>query len=97
MEHSGKPDGSQRGKLDDLPTSSNKEFWEDAQVYTDLPKILSQQEAEELINRNLKSHYFVRVTGHQAQCLHCMWGFQLDPGDRIKDGHLYDKEGQLVI
>lgn len=74
-------------KLDDLPPSSDKEFWEDADVHTNLePKNLFDQ-----------AHFFVRIPGHQAQCSHCAWGFQLDPGDKIVDGHLIDRDGKTVL
>lgn len=74
--------------LDSLPASSDKEFWgEDADINTNLtPQITFDQ-----------VHSFRRVSGHEAYCDHCGWGFALDPGDRIKDGHLYTGEGKLVI
>lgn len=73
-------------QLDDLPESSNKEFWGEAEVH----KLTPQKMFDE-------SHYFVRVTGHEAYCHHCSWGFALDGGDKIRDGHLYDREGKLII
>lgn len=72
--------------LDDLPASSDKKFWGDSDVRQSEPKNMFDQK-----------HYFKRVAGHQAQCEHCWWGFQLDPGDQIKEGHLYDRTGKLVI
>jgi hypothetical protein len=75
-------------KLPDLPNSDDDVFWAQAEVYTQLvPKKVHKEEP----------HLFIRVTGRSAQCTHCDWGFDLDPGDEIKDGHLYTKEGKLVI
>lgn len=77
-----------QGKLDPLPESANKEFWGDADIHTNIiPQKITEDE----------KHYFVRVSGHEGYCHHCNWGFALDGGDKIKDGHLYDKEGKLVI
>lgn len=74
-------------KLDDLPGSSDKEFWGEAEINTRLtPQVMFDS-----------NHYFVRVTGHEAYCHHCNWGFALDPGDKIKDGHLFSRDGKLVI
>lgn len=75
-------------QLDDLPESSDSEFWEEADIHTN---ITPQKWIED------DKHYFKRVTGHEAYCDHCSWGFALDPGDNIKDGRLYDKDGKLVI
>lgn len=75
--------------LPDLPNSQDKEFWGDGEVHTNL--------VPQDVPTNGKEHYFIRKTGHEAQCTHCDWGFALDPGDKIKDGHLYDKSGTLVI
>ncbi len=73
--------------LDDLPESSDKEFWGEAEVHTNLtPQIMFDS-----------SHYFKRVSGHEAYCDHCGWGFALDPGDKVKDGHLFSRDGKLVI
>jgi hypothetical protein len=73
-------------KLDDLPPSID-EFWEGAEVHTNLePKNMFDQ-----------VHYFERIAGHQAQCTHCSWGFQLDPGDKIIEGHLLDKNNKKII
>jgi hypothetical protein len=74
-------------KLDNLPESSDKEFWGGADVHTNITpqKMFDEQ------------HSFRRVSGHEAYCDHCGWGFALDGGDKIKDGKLYDKEGKLVI
>ncbi len=74
----------QKEKLDDLPESTN-EFW-DGEIHTGL---IAKGENDE--------HYFVRTTGRQAQCRNCNWGFELDPGDKVENGHLYDKTGKLVI
>jgi hypothetical protein len=74
-------------QLDDLPESSNKEFWGEAEINTNLTP---QKMFDE-------THTFRRVSGHEAYCDHCGWGFALDPGDKIKDGHLYTKEEKLVI
>lgn len=72
--------------LDDLPSSDN-EFWDKADIHTNLqPK-----------NWFNEIHHFVRIAGHQAQCTHCDWGFQLDPGDKILNGHLYNKKNEKVI
>jgi hypothetical protein len=75
-------------QLDPLPPSENKEFWEHADIHTNLIP-------EPVVKT--KIHYFIRKSGREAQCTHCDWGFALDPGDKIVDGHLYDKAGTLVI
>lgn len=73
--------------LDDLPATSDTEFWSEADVHTNIePHPFFDQK-----------HVFIRVPNHQAQCTHCDWGFQLEPGDRIVEGHLYNKDKQLVI
>ena len=74
-------------KLEDLPKSDD-EFWKEAEIHTGIVPhdILATH-----------GHYFKRVSGHQAYCEGCGWGFQLEPGDKIIDGHLYNKEGELVI
>lgn len=75
-------------QLDDLPESSNKEFWGDADTHTGItPQVLFDQ----------GGHIFRRVSGHEAYCDHCGWGFALDPGDKVKEGHVYTKDGTLVI
>lgn len=73
-------------KLDDLPASDNKEFWGDADIHKAEPRNMFDQK-----------HYFERVAGHQAQCNHCFWGFELNAGDQIIDGHLFDKKGKKVL
>lgn len=73
-------------QLDDLPESNDK-FWEYAEIHTGL---LIKDDPNE-------KHFFVRTSGRQAQCNLCDWGFELDPGDRIENGHLYNKKGKLVI
>lgn len=74
-------------KLDDLPESSDKKFWGEAEIHTHLtPQIMFDQE-----------HSFKRVSGHEAYCEHCGWGFALDPGDKVRDGHVYTRDGKLVI
>lgn len=74
-------------RLDDLPESQS-DFWKDAEVHTGIVphNILADH-----------GHYFKRVSGHQAYCEGCGWGFQLDSGDKIIDGHLYDKKKKLII
>lgn len=73
-------------KLNDLPISTDK-FWEGAEIHMGL--VVKDDPNE--------THFFIRTSGRQAQCKQCDWGFELDPGDKIKDGHLYDKSGKLVI
>ncbi len=73
--------------LPDLPESSNKKFWGESEIHTNLVP-------EEVVKT--KVHYFIRKTARQAQCTHCEWGFELDPGDKIVDGHLYAGD-KLVI
>lgn len=87
---------SQAKNLDPLPESEDKEFWSEAETHSNLSwqsKAEAQREAEE----SRPKHYFIRSAGHEAKCTHCDWGFVLDPGDKIVDGHLYDKSGKLVI
>jgi hypothetical protein len=76
-------------ELPSLPENGDKEFWGDAEVHGNLtPQKLPFFD---------QPHFFIRTKGHEAQCSHCDWGFTLDPGDKITDGHLYDKTGKLVI
>jgi len=84
-------------KLANLPKSDDQDFWLDAEINTNIPGLLKQFETDKLVEEQRKNHYFVRTTGRQAQCQHCDWGFELEPGDLIKEGHLYDKKGNLVI
>jgi hypothetical protein len=72
-------------RLDDLPPSTSS-FW-DGEVNTG---IVPKKKDEE-------KHYFELVSGREAQCKFCDWGFHLDPGDKIEGGHLYEKSGKLVI
>ena len=77
---------SKKVKLENLPGSEDKEFWGDAEIHTGIvPQKINNDE-----------HYFVRLTGREAECLHCNWGFALDPGDKIIDGKLYDKNGKFI-
>lgn len=74
--------------LDPLPPSSDTDFWEHAELNTPItPQRIHSGD----------NHVFIRVTGRAAKCTHCDWGFDLDPGDYIKDGHLYRVDGRLVI
>lgn len=82
--------GKQSGKrLDPLPPSDS-EFWAEVEAEVH-PNIVPHSVHSE------HGHYFVRTTGRQAECNICGWGFELDPGDKIVDGHLYTKDGKLVI
>ncbi len=74
-------------QLDDLPASDNK-FW-DGEV--------NRIELEEPKKFFDQIHYFERVSSRQAYCEHCDYGFEVDPGDIIENGHLYTKDGKLVI
>jgi hypothetical protein len=77
-----------KGRLESLPSSNDTDFWAEADVHTGIePKVM-------FLDQN---HYFERVSGHQAMCRHCDWGFQLDPGDKIIDGHLFDRTGKKVL
>jgi len=78
----------ERKKLDDLPESSDEEFWADAEIHTNLRPHTEFNE---------EGHYFELVSGMSAQCRNCHWGFDLDRGDKIVSGHLYDKNGKLII
>ena len=74
--------------LDDLPKSDDKEFWGDAEIHTGIVP-------HDILAKH--GHYFVRISGHQAYCEGCGWGFQLEWGDEIIDGHLYNDKGELVL
>ncbi len=78
---------SQKNRLDDLPSSSDTDFWADADCHIDIRPVSWFKQI----------HYFIRVAGHQAQCKDCDWGFQLDPGDKIIDGHLFNRKGRKII
>jgi hypothetical protein len=73
-------------KLPDLPKSDDV-FWEGAEIHCGL---LMKEDPNE-------KHYFIRTSGRQAQCRLCDWGFELDPGDYLIDGHLFNKSGKFVI
>jgi len=73
--------------LDALPASEDKEFWSEADIHTNIKPV-------PFFDQN---HVLERIAGHQAQCTHCSWGFQLDPGDKIVDGHLVDRTGKQII
>lgn len=78
---------AKRSRLDPLPKSED-EFWDQAEVHTNL----IPQEV------HLKGpHYFVRKSGTEAECTHCNWGFVLDPGDQIMNGVLYEASGKRVL
>lgn len=72
--------------LDDLPPSEDKEFWAEADMHKVEPRNMFDQ-----------THFFIRVYGHQAQCTHCHWGFQLDPGDKVIEGHLFNVKNEKII
>ncbi len=89
MENQNSKSSELRGNnLDPLPGSEDKEFWGEAEINTGLT-------AKQVLDST--EHYFKRVSGHEAYCDHCSWGFALDPGDKIRDGHLFSREGRLVI
>lgn len=73
-------------RLDNLPSSDDKEFW-DGEVFTNL-------KPERFYDDD---HFFVRMSGREVQCTKCTWGFALDPGDYVKDGHVYTKDGKLLV
>ena len=74
--------------IDDLPNSSDKDFWgATAEIHTG---ITPHRELSE------DGHNFIRVKGNGAECTKCHWGFDLDPGDKIEQGHLYSR-GKFVI
>ena len=81
---------SNQKRLDDLPRSDSS-FWEHAEVHTNIVKI----DEHDILSK--KGHDFERITGHQAECRICHWGFQLDPGDKIIEGHLYNIKGRKII
>lgn len=74
--------------MDELPGSDDAEFWAEADVHTGIePKVHFLDQV----------HFFIRTRGHQAQCNHCWWGFELEPGDKVVEGHLIARGGKLVI
>lgn len=79
--------GQKSSRLEDLPESSS-EFW-DGEVHK-----IEMEEPKKFADQK---HYFERVSARQAYCNHCSYGFELDPGDKIENGHLYDPKGKLVI
>lgn len=72
--------------LPDLPNNDD-EFWEGAEKYINKPEAVNSD----------GPHYFELVRGKEGYCGHCGWGFLLDKGDEVKEGHVYDGEGHLVI
>jgi hypothetical protein len=87
---------AKKTNLPELPPNDDAEFWLDAEIHGNIDA-LTKEMAVVAMKAELSKHYFVRTTGRQAQCEHCGWGFELDPGDKIENGHLYDKQGKLVI
>jgi hypothetical protein len=87
METKSPSNGVVKSKLENLPGSED-EFWEDAEIHTNL---VPHTEFSE------KGHYFILVAGRTAECKNCHWGFELDRGDKIDKGHLYDRKGKFVI
>ncbi len=77
---------NKKSKLEDLPESGSK-FW-DGEVHTNL---IPHSELSE------KGHNFILIKGMTAECTECHWGFELDRGDIIKEGHLYNKKGKFII
>ena len=73
--------------LPDLPPNEDEKFWGDAEQYRIVPEATLSD----------GPHEFEHVMGHQAYCNHCGWGFELDIGDRVKNGHVYTKKNRLVI
>ena len=73
-------------KLESLPGNESK-FWEEADIHANL---IPHHEFNE------DGHYFVRVSGNSAQCKKCNWGFDLEIGDEIKDGHLYNYDKIII-
>jgi hypothetical protein len=80
-------DEGTKENLEPLP-ESNTNFWEHAETHTNIVP-------EPVVKDNV--HIFVRKSGREVQCTHCDWGFALDPGDYVLDGHVYDKNDNLVI
>jgi hypothetical protein len=78
---------SQRESLEDLPETQSK-FWEGAEVHTGIVPHDFKPES---------GHSFVRKSGREAYCEGCNWGFALDPGDKIIEGHLYNRNKEFVI
>lgn len=81
-------------KLADLPGSEDKEFWGDAEINTNIKLRSFSGSSHDELSRD--GHYFERIKGMQVLCKHCDWGFDLESGDEIKDGHLFSR-GELVI
>ena len=70
-------------------STAEREFWGEAEIHGNL--------VPQKIPFFDQPHHFVRKSGRSAQCTHCDWGFQLDPGDKIVDGHLFDRKGKKVL
>lgn len=71
-------------RLDNLPRSEDS-YWEGAE--TNLHELPNSKECK---------HHFVRLKGNEIECTKCRIGFFVNPGDVLRDGHLY-KENKLVI
>lgn len=87
MEQSDLPSYQQREKLPDLPSSNDEEFWGDAEKFQGIPEAVNAE----------GPHYFILIRGKEVYCQHCGWGFMLDKGDTVKDGHVFSIEKHLVI
>lgn len=74
-------------KLDNLPDNEH-EMWEHAELYGNIVPELFVKGGE---------HSFVRRTAREVQCIHCDWGFLLDATDYLKDGHVYQSNGKLIV
>jgi hypothetical protein len=77
---------SPKVSLDNLPPSTDGDFW-DGEINTDLkPQRFYDDD-----------HWFIRRAGREAQCTKCTWGFALDPGDKVENGHVYTRDSKLII
>lgn len=77
----------QKSNLPDLPGNEDNDFWGDAERYRVVPEATLSD----------GPHNFAHISRHQAYCGHCGWGFELDMGDKVVDGHVYTRKGRKVI
>lgn len=76
-----------KSKFEDFPPNDDLDFWGDSEVHGNL-------KPQRYFDDN---HFFIRVSGRNAQCNDCTWGFALDVGDKVVDGHVYNKDGKIII
>lgn len=82
----GKPNGEPKSKLPPLPPSDDEYFTKDEADTYQVPSGKNEP----------CRHEFKYASAGAIECGKCRIGLYLDPGDRLRNGHLY-RNGKLVI